>query len=111
MSNKLVTATTLGYFKAKYDQQVNSMMIQQFEVNGTTDEYGRLFTNVDISSTVVISLLPYENGKIAQQVRLTSNKLCIKYTDSSSGSVYANQNVVCNVFVVTKYQNSELSFE
>jgi hypothetical protein len=81
------------------------MLIQHFQVSGTTDSNGRLFTNEDIHNKLVVSLLPSENGKIAQQVRLSTNMLCIRYTNSDSGTPYANQTVVCNVFIINKYIN------
>ena len=82
-------------------QSLSQLVIHHDTLSGTTDNSGRLFSNYDISNKLIIALLPTEHGKIADQVRLTGNTLCIKYLNSDSMSPYNNQSVTCNFYYVS----------
>lgn len=70
-------------------------------VSGTTDSSGRLFPDYSIAYKVVVGLLPDEHGKIAQQFRLSSNKLGIRVLNSDAMTAYANSNIGVNVFYIS----------
>jgi len=70
-------------------------------VSGTTDSSGRLFPDYSIEDKVVVGLLPDEHGKIAQQFRLSSNKLGIRVLNSDAMTAYANSNIGVNVYYIS----------
>ena len=99
---------TLGNYCSKLNgdvTEINSSLsqlkIHHDTLSGTTDNSGRLFSNYDISNKLIIALLPTEHGKIADQVRLSGNTLCIKYLNSDSMSPFNNQSVTCNFYYVS----------
>lgn len=92
---------TLGNYASEIKQSLSQLKIHHDTLSGTTDNSGRLFSNYDISNKLIIALLPTEHGKIADQVRLSGNTLCIKYLNSDSMSPYNNQSVTCNFYYVS----------
>ena len=109
--NNLVTNDSTKPLSAAMGRQLNSTLagfVHSKFVSGTTDSSGRLFPDYSIADKVVVGLLPDEHGKIAQQFRLSSNKLGIRVLNSDAMTAYANSNIGVNVFYIsTDYMQTD----
>ena len=70
--------------------------------SGTTDNYGRIFIDFDISNKVIVELLSGENSHIVLQLRLSNNKLGAKFVMSDDMSIVPNRGVSLNVYYIDR---------
>lgn len=98
-TGEVVDAVTDGDMRPVTSNAVANL-IKHTNLSGTTDQFGRLLTDFNISDKIVVCVLSGENGRICNQIRLSGNTFACTVSASNPYAPLANTQVAVNVFYI-----------